>query len=142
MKPLTTLPTRHCWWVQTAEYALKSPAVGCTTTTTPSTTPPPTGTFDLARVIPESPAEPDAAVPPLPPAGSLAAPPEPPPPHAASSGAAATPAATTVAPLSTWRLSSWDIRSPSPRGARMVCLLHNGWQLLNGCRPRRVHSGG
>src|SRR5690606_23931165 len=78
--PLSTLPTRHPWWVQTALTALTSPWVGWVTTIRLSrmTRPPPTGMSEALTVT-------------LSPASPPAAPSEPPPPQAAR--AAATPAA-------------------------------------------------
>src|SRR6478735_4664461 len=82
MSSPTILVTTHCWWVQIALKALKSPWVGWVTTTFSLVKifPPPTG---ISEVLAIGPLE---VVPPEPPALSELPPAEPPEPHAASRG--------------------------------------------------------
>jgi hypothetical protein len=61
MTPFAMLFTAHPWWVQVAEKALNSPAVGCVTTTfrSPKTFPPPSGmSAVLASAAPAAPSPP------------------------------------------------------------------------------------
>src|SRR5436305_416790 len=100
--PSLTSLTGQPWWVQTAENALKVPAVGWVTTTDwLMTVPPPTGTSDFFVVnVPPPPVLPVPPVlPPLPPVEPEPEPGSPLLLHAASTAAAPVPAA----PVSTAR---------------------------------------
>src|SRR5690606_36825315 len=105
MVPSATVDTRQCWWVQTAENALNSPAVGWVTTIFSSfrTVPPPTGTSPAGTSSrPPGASGPDVLVT-L--ADPVSPPSAPPPPQAAASAAA--PAVTrTVRRVASWVMSA------------------------------------
>src|SRR5690606_900940 len=105
MVPSATVDTRQCWWVQTAENALNSPAVGWVTTIFSSfrTVPPPTGTSPAGTSSrPPGASGPDVLVT----VAEPVSPPSPPPPPQAAASAAAPAVTRTVRRVASWVMSA------------------------------------